>query len=515
MNKEMAKLLNSLVKRSIEKKSVYIDNIEYEKNKINIEKLNKLNYLSIEKILIKQENRVLNKNNQLINLEDIPFYNIKYKIIVSYEAILLMANKRLENKGIKSGHDRIIYSLIKELKKENDYLFFSNFEIKTKFGFSRPDLYIIQNTDDFNDIKPICYEIKHSRSDFLSDIKKVNKRSSYLEISPQLYYVCPYDVIKISEVPEESGLIYMKSDGNFEEVKKAPVCSNWKNNFNISFLNTLIMHKSNENIDIFLHKKSTENSVIKEGNFNELCLNDDVNLLNKNQLLILDRFSSDNRSKSFKEFHFMQDCVNSLYDLIGLGIIKIEEKMVEEFYGYINNNNNKNLKAKQVFGLTEVGKRLVNEINKFFNDSSYAFVINQRKIYNKLTFFKVIITENVYFDFYIANKNKNIDKINLTGCIRVKNKEELSDILNNDATLDYKAEFCQKIAFVNFENNIDKKDIPSKYSLYNTNNYYFSSSFYPKNEVKRGKKKDINDVNKNIFIILLREEYNNKKCFLF
>lgn len=55
----------------------------------------------------------------------------------------------------------------------------------------------------------LCYEIKVSRPDFLSD-KKYKK---YLPLCDKFYFVCPWGVIKLEELPENAGLIYITKTG--------------------------------------------------------------------------------------------------------------------------------------------------------------------------------------------------------------------------------------------------------------------------------------------------------------
>lgn len=65
----------------------------------------------------------------------------------------------------------------------------------------------------------IGYEIKVNRGDFLNDDKVL----SYLPLCNELYYVCPSDLIKPSEVPESMGLLWVAKTGTkIYTKKKAP-----------------------------------------------------------------------------------------------------------------------------------------------------------------------------------------------------------------------------------------------------------------------------------------------------
>lgn len=132
----------------------------------------------------------------------------------------------LDGRKNLTGHNRLLYAFMEKLSKE-DLLVVGDIEVNTTYGKSRPDILTMKKTLNVKNMNPTAYEIKHSRADFLSDISKPNKRSSYLEIADKLYYVCEEGVIKKEEVPEECGLIYPVCYNNeiayFNIVKKAKV----------------------------------------------------------------------------------------------------------------------------------------------------------------------------------------------------------------------------------------------------------------------------------------------------
>lgn len=508
MNKETEKYLHDLIIRTIKNEVVYIEQNNYEKDKDILNNLLKMGYIYINPVLsqeiIPRGISPTQKAKIIENAKNNPI--LYHKVIVDSDIVYQIAKKRLNNKNIKGGHDQIIFSLINFLKKDDDLLFFSNFEIKTHFGISRPDLYVMKNKENISEIIPVCYEIKHSHSDFMSDVKQPNKRSSYLEISPQLYYVCPTGVIRPEEVPNEAGLIYMDYNGNFDIIIDAPINDGWQKNFNISLLNTLIRHKSNENIDFFISEKATINNKIEYGDFNSLCSNGDLILLGKNNIHILDKFSIYPDAKTFRELSLLPESYGAVYDLIGLNIIKTSHKKTW-FYGENSYCN--------VFELTDLGKKLTTELKKANIEKINNFNIMERMGHKKFSFNSINYKGKKLFDFYIMNKEKKMDKLLLTGFIKVKNKESLDFILNNKEKMELLNSFCQKLAFVNFENNINKKDVPVEYSLFQPDKYNSSSYKYPRKEIKRGKKKDISSVNENIFLCLLKEEYFNRQCFIF
>lgn len=60
------------------------------------------------------------------------------------------------------------------------------------------------------------YEIKVSRSDFVQDEKWVR----YLDLCHQLYFVCPWGMIRVEEAPEAAGLMWLTNTGSRLVIKK-------------------------------------------------------------------------------------------------------------------------------------------------------------------------------------------------------------------------------------------------------------------------------------------------------
>ena len=67
---------------------------------------------------------------------------------------------------------------------------------------------------------PCVHEVKVSRADFLSDLAKPEKRTSYAAIARALYYVTPAGLIKPEELPPGAGLLQESAPGKFEQIKR-------------------------------------------------------------------------------------------------------------------------------------------------------------------------------------------------------------------------------------------------------------------------------------------------------
>jgi hypothetical protein len=91
---------------------------------------------------------------------------------------------------------------------------------------TRPDVFSIRNTSVQAYLEPIVHEIKVSRADLLGDLKKIEKRSAYLEVGGQCWYVLGCDakgkpIADESEISTECGVM-VSVDGKLEVIRTAP-----------------------------------------------------------------------------------------------------------------------------------------------------------------------------------------------------------------------------------------------------------------------------------------------------
>jgi hypothetical protein len=73
-------------------------------------------------------------------------------------------------------------------------------------GAQRLDAFAL-NTLPHMAMKRVCYEVKTSRADFLSELKRPLKRRIGMRYSNEFYFVTPAALVKIGEIPEECGLV--------------------------------------------------------------------------------------------------------------------------------------------------------------------------------------------------------------------------------------------------------------------------------------------------------------------
>jgi hypothetical protein len=91
----------------------------------------------------------------------------------------------------------------------SEWLFLRELRVGTgreNAGSQRLDAFAL-NTLPHMAMKRVCYEVKTSRADFLSELKRPLKRRIGMRYSNEFYFVTPVDLVKMAEIPPECGLV--------------------------------------------------------------------------------------------------------------------------------------------------------------------------------------------------------------------------------------------------------------------------------------------------------------------
>ena len=91
----------------------------------------------------------------------------------------------------------------------SEWLFFHELRVGTgrqNGGAQRLDAFAL-NTLPHTGMKRVCYEVKTSRSDFLSELKRPLKRRIGMRYSNEFYFVTPAELVETAEIPADCGLV--------------------------------------------------------------------------------------------------------------------------------------------------------------------------------------------------------------------------------------------------------------------------------------------------------------------
>ena len=88
---------------------------------------------------------------------------------------------------------------------------------KPRWCIARPDVFSIRNTSVEAYAQPIVHEVKVSRADLLSDLRKPDKRAAYLDLGGECWYVLGCDargraIAEPEEIPAECGVLVAQGE---------------------------------------------------------------------------------------------------------------------------------------------------------------------------------------------------------------------------------------------------------------------------------------------------------------
>lgn len=179
----------------------------------------------------------------------------QYSHLISIEitqlGVELLSEKRQETLQNQKPHHDLASRLASHLKSKGylswEIIQFYNpgKKLSASWSSARPDVFAFKATLMHEKASCAVYEVKVSRSDFLADMAKKEKRLAYLDLAGCAYYVCPDSLIKKDEVPPEMGLIYETEEGTFKIIKRAKKIKGFK--LHPDTLMTLVV-KSNESV---------------------------------------------------------------------------------------------------------------------------------------------------------------------------------------------------------------------------------------------------------------------------
>ena len=140
-----------------------------------------------------------------------------------------LADAHVSNQGSRSAHDELV-SLVAQRMQLEGRIAWTQLALRAQvdgaWTQAIPDVFSIRNTTVEVYLEPVVHEIKVSRADLLSDLKRPEKRAAYLAMASQVYYVLGCNakgqaIGNAEEVPAECGVIVAASSG-LEIVRIAP-----------------------------------------------------------------------------------------------------------------------------------------------------------------------------------------------------------------------------------------------------------------------------------------------------
>lgn len=142
---------------------------------------------------------------------------------VTDAGIALLADTLQRNRARRDAHEDLVERVAREMTRAGR-LAWRGLALRAKVGegdeaqwvMAMPDVFSIRHTTVEAYLEPIVHEIKVSRADLLSDLRREAKRSAYLQLSSECWYVIARGIAEADEIPPEFGV--MAAEGAALEV---------------------------------------------------------------------------------------------------------------------------------------------------------------------------------------------------------------------------------------------------------------------------------------------------------
>ncbi len=146
---------------------------------------------------------------------------------VTDAGIAHIATSLVVNRGMLSRHEALVARVAREMTRAGRIAWrglslrarlpLAGEGAKARWCIARPDLFSIRNTSVEAYAQPIVHEVKVSRADLLSDLRKPDKRAAYLDLGGECWYVLGCDargrpIGEPEEIPAECGVLIAQAE---------------------------------------------------------------------------------------------------------------------------------------------------------------------------------------------------------------------------------------------------------------------------------------------------------------
>ncbi len=148
---------------------------------------------------------------------------------VTDAGIELLAATRKRNQAAFNAHEALVTQVAREMQRAGR-LVWRGLTLRaplpgedggTRWASAMPDVFSIRHTTVERYVEPIVHEVKVSRADLLTDLRRVSKGAAYAALASQCWYVLRCGIATPEEVPAAYGVMLAGEQG-LEVVRAAP-----------------------------------------------------------------------------------------------------------------------------------------------------------------------------------------------------------------------------------------------------------------------------------------------------
>lgn len=147
---------------------------------------------------------------------------------VTDAGLQVLALARQRNQAARSAHEGLVARVATQMQRDGR-LAWRGLSLRaplldeaggTRWVLAMPDVFSIRRTTVEDFVEPVVHEIKVSRADLLSDLRKPAKAQAYAALASQVWYVVRPGLAKAEELPDAFGLMEAGEQG-FEVLRPA------------------------------------------------------------------------------------------------------------------------------------------------------------------------------------------------------------------------------------------------------------------------------------------------------
>ncbi len=147
---------------------------------------------------------------------------------VTDAGVALLAETLERNRARRDAHEDLVERVAREMTRAGR-LAWRGLALRAKVGegdaaqwvVAMPDVFSIRHTTVEAYLEPVVHEVKVSRADLLSDLRREAKRSAYLQLSSECWYVIAHGIARAEEIPPDFGVMAAEG-GALEVLRPAP-----------------------------------------------------------------------------------------------------------------------------------------------------------------------------------------------------------------------------------------------------------------------------------------------------
>jgi hypothetical protein len=153
-------------------------------------------------------------------------------LAVSDAGIALLAAARRRSQAALGAHEALVERVAREMQRAGRVVWRGlalraplpdpeDTDGRTRWAVAMPDVYSIRHTTVEDYTEAAVHEIKVSRADLLSDLRRQDKGAAYLALASQCWYVLRRGIAEPDEVPTGYGVM-LANDATLEVARPAP-----------------------------------------------------------------------------------------------------------------------------------------------------------------------------------------------------------------------------------------------------------------------------------------------------